>query len=133
MAIADILGYEVEIEHVLLDNKNKETGVKVWVKGLDCQDAVYIEGIYNRRAIGDRIARGEKPIDPEFAGNVFMDLIRDQYLSCISRWDFGGEELFDGEGPPVCDYETKLRFYALPVFGEQVRKWVDDIGDFTKS
>lgn len=134
MAIADKAykdGYEHEYERDLLGRDGKPVGVTVWIRGLDCQASLDVHDKYMRTVTDLRIRAGDKEVPEGKTGDLIVDEMRDRYLACISRWDFGGEELFDGEGEPKCDDATKQRFFAIPLFGKQVREWIAEIGDFT--
>lgn len=134
MAIVDTAykdGYEHEYERELTGHDGKAVGVTIWLKGLDCQASLAVHDDYQRSVTDLRIRAGGEDLPEGKVGDLVVDEMRDRYIACISRWDFNGEELFDGEGVPVCDDETKRRFFNIPLFGKQVREWVAEIGDFT--
>ena len=136
MAIADKAyssgQYEAEFERDLKAYNGKDIGVKIWVKGLDCQASLDVSNQY-KIDVTDLLLRNREQELPEGErGRLFVEEMRDRHIACISRWDFGGEELFEGEGDPTCDYDTKLRFMAIPAFNDQVVKWVTEISDFTQ-
>lgn len=124
--------YEQEYERYLLAADGSDTGVKVWVKGLDCDASLAVHNDYMSKVTDVRIRAGDDEVSDGVMGDMVVGEMRDRYIACISRWDFGGEELFDGEGDPdVKDLDTKMRFYGIPSFGMQVREWVAEIGDFS--
>lgn len=127
-------GYEYEYERELLGRDGKPVGVTVWLKAADCNAAVAVDDKFNRDVAEIQTKNFGKDIPDGAYGDLLVNKARDEYIACISRWDFKGEELFEGEGEPDCgDYETKLKFYKIPLFGKQVRDWVDDISAFTKT
>ena len=144
MAIADKAystgQYEASFERDLKAYDGSDTGVKLWIKGLDCQASLDVSNKYKIDVTDLMLQTHAAKKDDESdhvlpkgeRGRLFVEEMRDRYIACISRWDFGGQELFDGEGEPECDYETKARFMAIPAFHEQVVKWVEEISDFTK-
>jgi hypothetical protein len=124
--------YEQEYERQLKASDGSDTGVTVWVKGLDCDASLAVHDRYMRKVTDIRIRATGDDLEEGVTGDLVVDEMRDRYIASISRWDFGGEELFDGEGDPdVSDYTTKRRFFNIPAFGEQVRKWVSEVGDFS--
>ena len=124
--------YEKEYERKLLAADGGETGVTVWLKGLDCDASLAVHNQYMASVTDIRIRAGADEIPEGKSGELFVDEMRDRSIACISRWVFDGEELFDGEGDPdVSDYATKRRFFNIPAFGAQVREWVAEIGDFS--
>lgn len=134
MAIVDAAykdGYEHEYERELLGRDGADVGVTVWIKGLDCEASLAVHDGYQRNVTDLRIRAAGEDLPEGKVGDLVVDEMRDRYLACISRWEFNGAELFDSEGVPVCDDETKRRFFNIPLFGKQVREWIAEIGDFT--
>lgn len=133
MSIADKAyanGYETEYERKLLGNDGKEVGVTIWLRGLDCDASIAVHDEYQKKVTDMRIRAGDKEIPEGVVGELVIDEMRDRYIACISRWDFAGEELFDGEGEPLLDADTVKRFFNIPLFGKQIREWVSEVGDF---
>lgn len=142
MAIVDHFyrnGYEQEFELELKDKDGNPSGLKVWVRDLECDAAIAVENEYaakttdlNLRYVridGDDVV---SDIPEGERGELFQSRARDKYIACISRWDFNGEGLFsDDEPDPECSYENKLKFMGIPGINNQVIAKIDEISGFT--
>lgn len=143
MAIADRFyrnGYEQEFELELEDKDGNPSGLKVWVKDMECDAAIDVENEYAAKTTGVNIKHfrvdGDEittDVPSDLAGQLWQDRARDKYAACISRWDFNGEGLFsDDEGEPECTYENKLAVLRIPGVGSQIIRKIDELSGFTK-
>ena len=118
-AIADIVSYEREFPLELVHpSTGKKIGVTFWVKHIDCEAATKVSR-----------ERAAQPLD-----NGSPQKEHEQYVACVSRWDWGDKEFEAGGG--VLEFSPEKVSYVLHHPGAkwitaQVRNAVLKIGNFT--
>lgn len=142
MPIADRFyrnGYEQEFELELLDRDDNPSGLKVWVKDMECDAAVAVDAEYRAKFTDMNLTYAKIDGDtmtvdaPEGKrGELWTNQARDKYAACISRWDFDGEGIFsDDEPDPDCTYDNKIKVLSIPGINSQIVKKIDELSGFT--
>ena len=129
-----IVEQEQKYELVLTGRLGEPVGLTLWLWDDECLAAADANEIAKRKASVVAMESGEDGIGNEDMAQLMHDAQHERYVACIAGWDFTGDdkELFEGEGEPSFDAQTKRRLYDVPLFGKQIRAKVDSISDFTK-
>lgn len=138
MAIAKLTKIETAVDMELHDpnDAKKKLGVVFHVRGIDNPEATR----FMKLATG-RVAMKSHKKDGKVREDEIADLIVSQAFdpspetlaTCITGWDWGKEEIEEGEGPPDFTPENVLRVLQMDWVRDQVFTAATSAKNFTKA